>query len=219
MVSLAAISASIMISVYLLAIWKRQSTRLYTDLPLMFGIVFLAYSVNMFIQILPQTGIIEASIELFKVRTVTIGATVLPMLSMLMHILLPKYSQHHKKVMAAVVIYWFAVTLFGPTEQLIMSMLIPVVVVVIIGLTITFTITWRTGRLKEVRSDLVVASLVLLFISQTSKVPLVGLGLGFIADILTATGTIIVTLAMANPWYKRKSKPISQAEEIHSVAA
>ncbi|MHA1935606.1 MAG: hypothetical protein ACW97A_10005 [Candidatus Thorarchaeota archaeon] len=206
LLSIAAVVIAIIMSAYLFSLWYRQENRLLTDLPLVFGIAFLSYTFNMIIQTVTQAGIVEASVSLFKLRTLSIGATILPLLAVLMHILLPRYKHHHRRVMVLAVAYWLGVTLLGGTEELIMALLIPIGIVVIIGLIITFTITWKTGRLKEVRSDLLVVTLFLLLFSQISKIPLMNIGIGFIADLITATGTITVALALANPWYKRESR-------------
>ena len=210
LLSIAAIVISIVMSAYLFSLWYRQENRLLTDLPLVFGVAFLSYTFNMIIQTVTQASIVEASVTLFKLRTLSIGATILPLLAVLMDILLPRYKQHHRRVMVLVVTYWLGITLLGGTEELIMAFLIPIGIVVIIGLIITFTITWKTGRLKEVRSDLLVVTLLLLLVGQISKIPLVNIGIGFIADLITASGTITVALALANPWYKRDSKSDEQ---------
>ncbi len=85
-----------------------------------------------------------------------------------------------------------------------MTLVIPLLLVLMIGWLLMFTITWKTGRLKEVRSDLAVGATILSLISQGGKVAMMAVGVGFIADIITAISVITYTLALVNPWYKRE---------------
>jgi hypothetical protein len=81
-----------------------------------------------------------------------------------------------------------------------------------VGWLVMFTITWKTGRLKEVRSDLMVFATILSIISQGGKVAMMAMGIGFVADIITAISVITYTVAMVNPWYKREQVAVDSAE-------
>ena len=196
-----AIAVSIILSSYLILTWYRQANRLLTDLPLMFGIVFMGHAINQFMLKLPMLGILEDSMELFRVRSFVVGCIALPLVGVLLHIWLPKLRKHHIRIMGVVTLYWIIVALFGPTVEIIILMHLPVVITFMLGMVITFAVTWKTGRLKEVRSDLMVFSTIMGLIGQVGMVPLMNAGLGFVPGIFMAIGTLLATLALTNPWY------------------
>lgn len=193
---------SAVLSIYLFSLWRRQENPLLTDLPLMFGITFLTQAVNNLILLLPALELIEASLELFRFRSIVIIGTAFPMLVVLITIWLPRTKRHHSKIIGLLAIYWVLVALLSPNDQIIMMLHLPVIAVLTIGMIITFSITWRTGRLKEVRSELIVLSFLLGLVGQAAKVPLMNMGLDVFSHLINALATILATLALANPWYR-----------------
>jgi hypothetical protein len=189
---------SVALSMFLLALWSRQKNHLYTDLPLLFGIMFFAQALNSIIRTLPTLGIIEASLDLFRLRSLVILAVVFPLTLVALNIWLPRIRDKYSRILAVLALYWVAVTLFGPSEGLIMLLCIPILLVLDMTMVVTFSITWKTGRLKEVRSSLMVLAFLLGFVSQlfTSMVVL--------DNVLLAMATGIMTLAVINPWFRRK---------------
>jgi hypothetical protein len=193
---------SVALSMFLLALWSRQKNHLYTDLPLLFGIMFFAQALNSIIRTLPTLGIIEASLDLFRLRSLVILAVVFPLTLVALNIWLPRIRNRYSRVLAVLALYWVAVTLLAPSEGLIMLLCIPILLVLDMTMVVTFSITWKTGRLKEVRSSLMVLAFLLGFVSQlfTSMVVL--------DNVLLAMATGIMTLAVINPWFRRR-RPIS----------
>lgn len=189
---------SIIMATYLLMIWYKQVARLNTDLPLMFGITYVAQAVNNTIRILPMLGIVEMTMELFRFRAIVIIATAFPMLGVVLHIWFPKYRKYHMKILAALVVYWTLVALLGPSEETIILFVMPIILVLTIGMIVTFSITWKTGRLKEVRSDLLVLSFIFGIASQLVATQVV------LNNSLTATATVTSTLGLTTPWRKVK---------------
>ena len=199
------IAASVLaatLATYLIIVWFRQENRLTTDLPLMFGIVFVAHATNQFIILLTESGFLEMTLEVFKVRALVVGGIALPLVGVLLHIWLPRIRRHHLRILGLVTIYWILVVVFGFTQNMIMLLHLPVIIIFMGGMVLTFAITWKTGRLREVRSDLMVFSAVLSLIGQMSLVTLLSMGLAAIWSILTVVATLCATLALVNPWYK-----------------
>ena len=93
-----------------------------------------------------------------------------------------------------------------------MTLVIPFLLVLMIGWLVMFSITWKTGRLKEVRSDLMVFATILSIISQGGKIAMMAMGIGFVADIFTAISVITYTVAMVNPWYQREQSTVDSVE-------
>ena len=201
---------SAIISVYLFHLWRSQENRLLTDLPLMFGITFLTQAINNIILVLPIIGLIENSMTLFRFRSIVIIGTAFPMLVVLVTIWLPRIRRHHAKIIGLLATYWIVVALTAPTDQMIMTMHLPIIFALTIGMIVTFSITWKTGRLKEVRSELIVVSFLIGLLGQLFKVPLMNMGLDFVGHFITAFATILATLGLANPWYKQE-----RADERH----
>ncbi|MFX0108994.1 MAG: hypothetical protein ACFE7R_11970 [Candidatus Hodarchaeota archaeon] len=195
---------SVCLSIYLYFLWHRQENRLITDLPLMFSIIFISSATSQILQALPLLGILNDSVNMFRIRAFIVLVMVIPMVVVLLNILAPRWSRHHMKITASVGIYWIAATFIGTSREQIMTLVIPLLLVLMIGWLLMFTITWKTGRLKEVRSDLAVGATILSLISQGGKVAMMAVGVGFIADIITAISVITYTLALVNPWYKRE---------------
>jgi hypothetical protein len=187
---------------YLIFLWTRQKNKLLTDLPLMFGIVFIAHAANQSILLLSEYGILAMTLEIFKVRALIVGGIALPLVGVLLHIWLPRIRRHHIKIIGVITIYWVSVLLLGATSEIIMLLHLPVIMIFMGGMVLTFAITWKTGRLKEVRSDLMVFSAGLSFIGQTGMVTLTAMGLAMIPAVITAIATALATLALVNPWFK-----------------
>jgi len=188
---------SITIAVFLISVWVRQKNHLYTDLPLLFGVMFMAQALNSIVRTLPTLGIIEASLLLFRLRTLVILAVVFPLALVALHIWLPRIRDKYSRVLGVLAAYWIVVTTLAPSEDLIMLLCIPILLVLDLAMIVTFSITWKTGRLKEVRSSLMVLAFLLGFVSQlfTSMV--------ILDNVLLAMATGIMTVAIINPWFRR----------------
>jgi len=128
------------------------------------------------------------------------------MLGVMLHIWMPSRQKHHSKIVLALCVYWVFAELISPTSEMIMTLTIPPLIFLMIGWLVTFTITWKTGRLKEVRSDLMVIGTIITMFGQVGRIPFTAMGLTFLPDTLNAIGTIFFTLALTNPWYKNKAK-------------
>ncbi|TXT55227.1 MAG: conserved membrane protein of unknown function [Candidatus Thorarchaeota archaeon] len=201
--ALGAAIVALVVGLYLFYLWNQQDVQMYYDLPFLFGITFIAMFLNLIIQSLPGFGIIEYSLLLFKIRTLVIFGTVFPLLAAILIIWFMRYQRYHNKILAALAIYWFVIDIFGTDEALIMILLIPIVFIIILGLIATFLVTWRTNRLKEVRSDLLVLSLISLIISQAGGVALRSMNLDWIVYLINAIATLLAAISFANPWYRR----------------
>jgi hypothetical protein len=199
------IAASVLaaaLAAYLIVLWFRQKNRLLTDLPLMFGIVFIAHAMNQSIVLLSESGILEMTLEVFKIRALIVGGIALPLVGVLLHIWMPRIRRHHMRILGLVTLYWIIVVFFGFTQNMIMLLHLPVIIIFMGGMVLTFAITWKTGRLKEVRSDLMVFSAVLSLVGQMTLVTLLSMGLAAVWSILTLVATLCATLALVNPWYR-----------------
>ncbi|MFW9967685.1 MAG: hypothetical protein ACFFEA_11075 [Candidatus Thorarchaeota archaeon] len=207
---------SLCLSTYLYFLWKKQANRLYTDLPLMFSIIFISSAVSQILQALPLLGIIGDSVEMFRIRAFVVLVMVVPMVVVLLSILAPRWRRHHYKITAASAIYWIVATFLGTSREQIMTLVIPFLLVLMIGWLVMFSVTWKTGRLKEVRSDLMVLATILSLVSQGGKVAMMAMGIGFVADMITAISVITYTVAIVNPWYKRE---LTSADSIEVATA
>ncbi|MFQ5831732.1 MAG: hypothetical protein ACE5H4_03425 [Candidatus Thorarchaeota archaeon] len=205
---LVTIGLSVLMAAYLIRMWFHQEHRLNTDLPLMFGIVFMAQAVNNLIRLLPMVGILEMTLELFRVRALVIIATSFPLLGVVLHIWLPGIRRHHMKILGALVAYWVTAALLGPTEETIILLVMPVILTLTIGMVLTFAVTWKTGRLKEVRSDLMVVSFIFGILSQVVATDIL------LNNVLTAVATVVATLGLTNPWRSRKTREMTTRPAI-----
>jgi hypothetical protein len=204
--SLATIVISAVISIYLGRQWYRQQARLITDLPLVFAISFVSQTLNMTILTLPNLGLLAPSMELFQLRSVIISGATVPILGALLQIWAPSIQKYHNRLVYLLLIYWVSIVLFGGSEQLVMVMTIPVILVLGIMMMATFVVTWRTGRLKEVRSDLMIISVPFGMLSQILRVPFISTPFFYIPDVLLTISMVGTALALANPWYHRAKK-------------
>jgi len=216
LISIFAGLSSALSGLYLLHLWRKQSTRIMTDLPLLFGAAFVGLGFNLIVMGAMNGSIIPDTFEIFRFRTlVFISASVVPLFFAVMHIWLSRYNRYFSRVLLAIVLYWSAVSLLGPSREIIMILLIPLMLVFIAGIAVTFSITWKTGRLKEVRSDFLVISSITMILSQIVKLALNGTGLEYLADLLSASGTFIAAVGLANPWYRRStSKTTDQQQSV-----
>ncbi len=190
---------SMIAALYLIHIWRTNPRRLPTDLSLMFGVSLVFQSTNTLLQTLITSGILPNTLESLRIRSVVIGLVVLPIIPGLLNIWAFRFKKYHNRVVLGVLSYWFTVLLLAPTVEILMGLLIPIMIAIMLGFIGTFAITWRTGRLEEVRSDFMLVSLLIILTSQILRVPLLKLGISILSDILNAAGTIIAALAFVVP--------------------
>lgn len=197
---------SAVIGGYLGRKWLAQEVRLLTDLPLVFAIAFVSQAINITFVTLQHVGLLETAMVFFRIRTVAIGGSIIPIFGAILQIWAPSIQRYHNRLVYLLTLYWLGVDFVGATEPLIMTLLIPVLLVLGILMMLTFIITWRTGRLKEVRSELMVVSVIFGMASQTLRVPLLSTSLFYVPDILLAVSMVLTAIAFANPWYQRELK-------------
>jgi hypothetical protein len=209
--SIATILLSAVISMYLGRQWYRQEARLITDLPLVFAISFVSQTLNMIILTLPQLGFLAASMGLFRLRSLIISGATVPVLGALLQIWAPSIQKYHNRLVYLLLTYWISVALLGSTEEFVMIMTIPVILILGIMMMVTFLITWRTGRLKEVRSDLMIISVLFGMASQIIRVPFISTPIFYVPDVLLTISMVVGALALTNPWYHRERKAREEA--------
>ena len=219
--SLATIALSGTIGVYLLRLWRSQARRLMTDLPLVFAITTMAQAVQIFIGQAPNYGLLVQSLELFRLRAIIICFSIVPILGALLQIWAPKFQKYHNRIVLLVTAIWVATTLLGPNEEFIMIMVIPWILVFGVLMLLTFSITWKTGRLKEVRSDLMIVSIIFGMASQALRVPLLGSAFFYVPDVFFMLSMLFIAIAFGNPWYRRengKKESVVSPSEIEVAA-
>jgi hypothetical protein len=200
------ILVTVSMSIFLGWKWLKQEVRLMTDLPLVFAIAGICNTLNALFLTLPAIGVLEPSLELFRLRSIAIGGAIVPVTGALLQIWASSKSKYHNRLVLLLAIYWFAVALLGTSEALIMSLTIPPLLLISFAMMATFIITWKTGRLKEVRSDLLVFSSLFMIVSQVMRVPLLSTPLFYIPDIALMGSMIFLALGIANPWASRELK-------------
>ncbi len=197
--SISAALFSVMISVYLLVLWLSYENRLLTDLPLLFGVSFAFQGANTLIQALVSAAIVPDSLDVLRMRAVVILFTVLPMFVAILAIWVHRYRHYHRRACAVFVVYWSAVVFLAPSPAILMGLLIPLMTAVIAALLLTFIVTWKTRRLQEIRSGVMAVGLVLIIASQALRVPLMELGLSYVAVFVNALATILAVGAFVIP--------------------
>jgi hypothetical protein len=214
--SMATVVISAVIGAYLGRKWLNQKVRLLTDLPLVFAIAFVSQAINITIVTLQHIGLLEATMIFFRIRTVAIGGSIIPIFGAILQIWTPSIQRYHNRLVYLVALYWLAIDFVGATQEFIMTLLIPVLLVLGIVMMLTFIITWRTGRLKEVRSDFMVISVLFGMASQVLRVPLLATPIFYVPDVLLTISMVLTAIAFANPWYYRNLKNHPQ-ESPHMV--
>ncbi|MFW9788167.1 MAG: hypothetical protein ACFFE2_12105 [Candidatus Thorarchaeota archaeon] len=217
MSSMATVIVALSLGGYLGRKWLSQKARLITDLPLVFGIAFVSQAFNITIVTLQHIGILPDAMIFFRIRTIGIGGSIIPIFGAILQIWTPSIQKYHNRLVYLLTLYWLAIDFLVASETLIMMLLIPVLVILGIMMMFTFIITWRTGRLKEVRSELMVISVLFGMASQVLRVPLLTTSLFYVPDILLAISMLLTALAFANPWYNREITPRAE-ESPHMVA-
>ena len=216
--TLTTILISTTVGVYLLRLWFKQSNRLITDLPLVFGVTTLSHSCQVLVLALQNLGILELTLEFLKIRSLIISGSIIPVIGAILQIWAPRIQRHHIKILAAITAYWWLIAIFGTSEALIMNATIPLILIAGVVMFATFFITWKTGRLKEIRSDLMVIGIPPAMASQLLRVALLNTPLFFLPDMLLAASLVITGLAFLLP--KRNEAPGVEEEtsQPHEVA-
>ncbi len=205
------------VGVYLLRIWLNQANRLITDLPLAFAIMITFQALQTFVLALPNLGIVEDSMNLLRIRSVIIGGSIIPIVGALFQIWLPMIQKYHSKMLIAISIYWLSVTILAPTEAILMSLVIPLLLIFGILMIVTFAITWKTGRLKEVRSDLMILALVLGLLSQVLRVPLMTTSLFYLPNIILTLSVSTIGVAFTYPNKAIDGQKEQRAIELEAI--
>ncbi len=207
---------SLALSIFLGWKWYKQKVRLMTDLPLVFAITGIFQVLNMTILTLSHIGVLEPTMELFRVRSMVIGGAIVPILGTILQIWTPSYQKYHKRFVFFVTLYWFSIALLGTSEAIIMILTIPILLIISIVMMLTFIVTWKTGRLKEIRSELMIVSVLFMVASQILRVPFMSTPLFYVPDLLLGVSMILIALGIANPWYSRANK-VRQEEPTQMV--
>ncbi len=210
--NLAIILISLIVGYYLISLWYHQENRLITDLPLVFAISVMSNAINMAMIVMPLVLEFTPSMEYFRVRTMVIGASVVPMIGALFQIWLPRIKKYHNRLVLLFAAYWGSVALLGPTEGFIMMMCIPLLLASGVVIGATFVITWKTGRLTELRSDIMILSVILSMGSQVLRVSLLSTPLFYIPDVFLMISFIMIGLGFAIPNRAKKKKEREQQE-------
>lgn len=200
---------SMIAATYLIQKWYNQKARLPFDLPLMFGVVFVASAFSQFIKSSQMVGFLPATLEIFRVRSLVIAWIFLPWALVLMRIMWPSGIKWHKRLWGILTAVTVGMSLFAPSQAMIQTYQTTWILVVILGVIITFAITWKTGRLKEVRSELVLLGSFLAIVSQIGQIMWTAVGLAWIADVITLLSITAYTLALVNPWYQSETAPLA----------
>jgi hypothetical protein len=215
--NLVTILVSASVGIFLLRVWLRQSSRLLTDLPLVFAITTISQALQTIVLLLPNMGLIEPSMELFRLRSVIIGGSIIPLVGALLQIWAPRIQKYHNKILTAATAYWVLIALFGPTESIIMTLTIPLIVVAGMMMMVTFIITWRTGRLTEIRSEIMILAIPFAMTGQILRVPLLTTSLFYIPDVLLALSLAITAFAFTNPWNRKTTARRTDMEPPETV--
>ena len=214
--SMATVVIAVSLSGYLGRKWLSQENRLITDLPLVFAVAFVGQAFNIAIVTLQHIGILPLTMIFFRIRTIGIGGSIIPVFGAILQIWAPSIQKYHNRLVYLLTLYWLGIDFLVDSETLIMSLLIPVLLVLGLMMMATFMITLRTGRLKEVRSDLMVLSVLFGLVSQVLRVPLLTTSLFYLPDVLLTISMILTAVAFGNPWYNRGKKAIPE-EAPHMV--
>ena len=204
--SMATVVIAVFLGGYLGRKWLSQSARLITDLPLVFAIAFIGQAFNIAILTLQHSGLLPTTMIFFRIRTIGIGGSIIPIFGAILQIWAPSIQRYHNRMVYLLTLYWLGIDFLVASETLIMSLLIPVLVIIGLIMMATFIITWRTGRLKEVRSELMVLSVLFGLSSQVLRVPLLATSLFYVPDVLLMISMILTAVAFGNPWYNRGMK-------------
>ena len=201
MSTLATMVISLIVASYLIRLWYHQENRLLTDLPLVFSIAMISNAINLVMIMLPIVWSFTPSMEYFRIRSMVIGGSVVPILGLMFQIWLPSIKKYHNRLVLLFVLYWGIIATFGRTQGFIMMMTIPLILASGIAIIATFIVTWKTGRLKEIRSDLLIISTFFSMASQVFRMQLVSTSLFFVPDLLLMISFVLIGVGIINPWY------------------
>ena len=189
------------LAAYLFRVYFKQEVRLSSDLPLIFGMTFAGLGGIMVLQLLFRTGILEETLDLFRLRAISIGLMALPMLWALLNIWANAYKHRHVHVMVGIIGYWLVCSFLGTSTMIIMALLLPVMLILGMGLVLTFIVTWKTGRLQEIRSGIAAIGLSLMLLSQVLRAVV---ELTMFVDLIIAVSLLVITIALVNPWKQKE---------------
>ncbi|MHA1863830.1 MAG: hypothetical protein ACTSWA_08680 [Candidatus Thorarchaeota archaeon] len=214
-VSIVIISA--IVGTYFLRIWFKQSARLITDLPLVFAIMTISQAFQNVIVALQNLGIIDDSLMFFKLRSLIIAGSIIPLFGAVLQIWLPRIQRYHTRILIGLSAYWGVAAIFGASSAFIMTLTIPLILISGIMMMVTFIITWKTGRLKEIRSSVIVLSIPFAMASQVLRVPLLGTPLFYLPDILLVATLFVMPFAFIRVRQKKEPARVESVDPPRQI--
>jgi hypothetical protein len=200
------------VGTYFFRLWYKQKTRLITDLPLVFAVMAIGQACQNVIVTLQNLGILDDSVFFLKIRSLIIACSIIPLFGAVLQIWLPRIRKYHVRILAGISIYWAGVVVLGPTSEFVMALTIPLILISGLMMMVTFIITWKTGRLKEIRSSVVVLTIPIMLASQILRVPLLNTPLFYVPDLLLFATLVIMPFAFIGVDAEKKSAQVEQVQ-------
>ena len=113
--SMATVVIAVALSGYLGRKWLSQKARLLTDLPLVFAIAFVGQAFNIAIVTLQHIGILPATMIFFRIRTIGIGGSIVPIFGALLQIWAPSIQRYHNRLVYLLTLYWLGIDFLMPS--------------------------------------------------------------------------------------------------------
>jgi hypothetical protein len=211
------VTISAIVGTWLFRLWYKQNTRLITDLPLVFAVMAIGQACQNVIVTLQNIGILDNSVLFLKIRSLIIACSIIPLFGAVLQIWLPRIKKYHVRILAGISFYWAGVVALSPTSELVMALTIPLILISGLMMMVTFIITWKTGRLKEIRSSVVVFTIPFMLASQILRVPLLNTPLFYVPDLLLFATLVIMPFAFIGISVEKKSTQIEQVEPPRQI--
>ncbi|MCD6513731.1 MAG: hypothetical protein J7L07_02300 [Candidatus Odinarchaeota archaeon] len=179
----------------LLAKWMSSKERFYTDIPFLFGMLFMFVAIGEALDALFDAQLLLATLELYKVR-LFIAVTGLTFIVFLLFVIWVRKNYRYHSIFSASFLGIFG-SLILISENATTALLVASIAIILVAIPsgITLIVIWRLKRLPEFHSLLAAIAIVIIVLGQILENILSGSSILWISEGVDLLGWITLYLS------------------------
>lgn len=185
-----------LIGFILLYKWSRAERRFYTDMPFLFGIAMFFAAAGETMDVLFDLAILPLDLVLFKIRTLVVTITLFFYLTATILIWFVDRRRLGYLIILFYMIALFALIGLAPEINSVRLWVMPLLFALFIVFIITFILVWWMKRLPDVHGLVMALGVIIAMVGQFLKVPLSGLMLTWVSELIDLLGLAILALGL-----------------------
>jgi hypothetical protein len=203
--------SEIMLALLLLRKWQSHKPHYFTDLPFMYGLVFLTLGLGENVDVLLDAEILAALVETQKFRLMFVVIAVSIMCFSLFQIWIPKRKRIKYGAISAFGASWGILTALSPTREAIYLLAAGYLLALIVPYSITYYLVYKHRRLPEIDARFILVAMVFLVVGQGLKTWFLTHGILWISEGIDLAAWLLIFVGLTRP------APYMQVETVKTV--